>query len=232
MENALLILEKAAPALLFAQELPSRPAYNLKSLEEFSFSKKTVYRRIEALRDLGLATYRRGSFTIKKGVVSQPLDVFKKLIPSLLALKKARRFGRSYNNADINFVRDSMPTSAIVTLDYRAWQLTEFQFPNDLHVYVDNLEKGASFLKENGFSEGSRGHIVLLPKLGSFENEIERVYFDCIANGGRSILDAIAIQLLYPDKISVKGRFDLETIRKVQQDMPLEKIKKVASINS
>ncbi len=227
------LLEWAASALLFAQELPTQPVYTIKHLgAEFVGSKKTVYRRIKSLIPLGLATYNRGNFTIKKDVISQPFDVLKKLMPSLIALKNARRFGRSYNNADINFVINSMPESTMVTLDYKAWELTKFQFPNDLYIYVNDVDKGVSFLKENGFSEGSRGHIILLPKIGLFENQMERVYLDCIANGGRSILDAISIELLYSDQINTKGRFFIDTIKKVQEDLPQDQLDKIAPINT
>jgi len=224
IEDTMVLLEKAAPALLFAQELPPRPVYTLKNLKTIDESTKTAHRRIKSLLPLGLATYNRGKFSIKKEVVSQPVNVLKKLIPSLMSLKQARRFGRSYNNADINFVLNHKPESAMVTLDYQAWNMTKFQLPRDLFVYVDDVEKGAEFLKENGFSEGEKGHIVLLPKIGLFENKIERVFLDCLANGGRSVLDAVAIQLLYGNKIDTKARFPIETVIKVQEDLPREKL--------
>ena len=224
IEDATVLLEKAAPALLFAQELPPRPVYDLNNLKTIDESTKTAHRRIKSLLPLGLATYNRGKFSIKKEVVSQPVNVLKKLIPSLISLKQARRFGRSYNNADINFVLNGMPESAIVTLDYQAWNMTEFQFPHDLFVYVDDIEKGTTFLKENNFSEGEKGHVVLLPKMGSFDNKVERVFLDCLANGGRSVLDAVAIQLLYGDSIDVKARFPIEMVIKVQDDLPSEKL--------
>jgi len=224
IEDATVLLEKAAPALLFAQELPPRPVYTLNNLKTIDESTKTAHRRIKSLLPLGLATYNRGKFSIKKEVVSQPVNVLKKLIPSLMSLKQARRFGRSYNNADINFVLNSMPESAIVTLDYKAWNMSKFQFPRDLFVYVDDIEKGSTFLKENNFSEGEKGHVVLLPKIGSFDNKVERVFLDCLANGGRSVLDAVAIQLLYGDSIDVKARFPIEMVIKVQDDLPSEKL--------
>lgn len=233
MVNESSLIEKAAPGLLFAQELSLRPSYTLKQHGvEIAGSEKTAYRRIKSLIPLGLATFNRGRFSIKKEVVEQPFNIIKKIAPSLIALKHARRLGRSYNNADINFVTNRMPDTAVVTLDFRAWDLTKFQFANDLYVYVNDIEKGVEFLKENGFSEGSRGHVVLLPKIGSFDNEIERIYLDCIANGGRSILDAIAIQLLYGDQISVRGKFSVDAVKKVQQDMPLEKLKEIAPISA
>lgn len=224
IEDATVLLEKAAPALLFAQELPPRPVYTLNNLKTIDESTKTAHRRIKSLLPLGLATYNRGKFSIKREVVSQPVHVLKKLIPSLMSLKQARRFGRSYNNADINFVLNSMPESAMVTLDYKAWDMTKFQFPHDLFVYVDDIEKGSTFLKENNFSEGEKGHVVLLPKIGSFDNKVERVFLDCLANGGRSVLDAVAIQLLYGDSIDVKARFPIEMVIKVQDDLPSEKL--------
>ncbi|MGI0022336.1 MAG: hypothetical protein ACRD9Q_05685 [Nitrososphaeraceae archaeon] len=233
MMNESGLLEKVAPGLLFAQGLDPRPVYSIKQHGvEIAGSEKTAYRRIKSLVPLGLATFNHGQFSIKKEAVSQPLDVIEKMLPSLLALKQARRFGRSYNNADINFVLDHKPGSSIITLDFRAWSLTKFQFPNDLYVYVNDIEAGAKFLKDNGFSEGERGHVVLLPKIGSFENEIERVYLDCIANGGRSILDAVALQLLYPEQIAVKGRFPVEVVAKVQEDMPPERLQEIAPINT
>lgn len=218
------LLEKAAPALLFAQELPPRPVYTLNNLKTIDESTKTAHRRIKSLLPLGLATYNRGKFSIKREVVSQPVNILKKLIPSLMSLKQARRFGRSYNNADINFILNHKPESAMITLDYQAWNMTKFQFPRDLFVYVDDVEKEVSFLKENNFSEGEKGHIVLLPKIGSFDNKTERVFLDCLANGGRSVLDAVAIQLLYGDTIDVKARFPIETIIKVQDDLPRNKL--------
>lgn len=225
------LLQRAAPALLFAQGLPTQPVYTLKDLESTD-SAKTTHRRIKLLIPLGLATYNRGNFVIKKEVLSQPLDVLLRLEPSLIALKKARRFGRSYNNSDINFMINRIPKSAVVTLDYKAWEITQFQFPNDLYVYLDDVDGSASFLKENDFSEGARGHVVLLPKIGSFENHIERVYLDCIANGGRSILDAVAIEMLYGSEIRVKGRFSIDTIIKVQEDMPKDQMNNIASTST
>jgi hypothetical protein len=232
MVNESNLLERAALGLLFAQELPPKPLYSIKQHGvKVAGSEKTAYRRLKSLTQLGLANYSRGQFEIKKEVVAQPFNVIKKLLPSLLALKQARRFGRSYNNADINFVLDYRPESAFVTLDFKAWDLTQFQFPNDLYVYVNDMKSGVSFLQENEFSEGNRGHVVLLPKQDTFENEIEQVYLDCIANGGRSILDAIALQLVYPDQITVRGRFPVETVKKVQEDIPYEKLKEIASFN-
>lgn len=227
------IIEKLAPGLLFAQELDPRPVYSIKQDgAKIAGSEKTAYRRIQSLATYDLASFSRGQFSVKKETVSQPLGVIKKILPSLIALKQARRFGRSYNNADINFALSHSPSSATVTLDYQAWQLTRFQFPNDLYLYVNDIEAGTDFLKDNGFSEGQKGHVILLPKIGSFENEIERLYLDCIAHGGRSIMDAVALQLIYPEQIPVKGRFPVEVVAKVQEDMPKERLEEIAPLNT
>jgi len=60
--------------------------------------------------------------------------------------------------------------------------------------------------------------------MGSFDNKVKRVFLDCLANGGRSVLDAVAIQLLYGDSIDVKARFPIEMVIKVQDDLPREKL--------
>ena len=223
------LFQKAIPGIQFAEGLPPRPVHNLKNLEgHFNKSTKTAKRRIKSLVELGLAKYHRGNFEIKREVVAQPLNIFKKIFPSLLALQKARRLGRSYNISDTNFVLNYLQDSSIVTLDHRAWDLTNYQYPNDLFIYVDDLEETVALLKKEGFSEGNKGHVVLLPKIGSFENEIERVYFDCIAKGGRSVLDAIAIELKYGDQLSFKRRFNMEDILKVQDDMQALNIEKTS----
>lgn len=205
---------------LFAKEFNPRLIHFIKTVSSEKVSTSTIYRHLHVLESIGLAKLQRGKFEIKTGVISQPLHILKKLLPSLIALKKARRFGRSYSDSDIKFAMDKIQDK-LITLDYKAWELTEFQTPEDLFIYVDDVDQTSAYLKENGFSEGRRGHIVLLPKIGNFENVIERVYLDSIANGGRSILDAIAIDLQYKDQLTVKGQFLTEDIMKVQEDMPV-----------
>ena len=53
---------------------------------------------------------------------------------------------------------------------------------------------------------------------------IARVHLDCLARGGRSVLDAsvldaIAIELLYPEEVRVRGLYEARTVRKVLEDM-------------
>jgi len=91
----------------------------------------------------------------------------------------------------------NVPANSSVTLDYRSWDLTGYQTPQDLYVYVDDIRKTSQFLKLSNFSEGTRGHVVLLEKQPSAENSIQQVYLDCIAKGGRSVLDAIALEIRY-----------------------------------
>ena len=90
-------------------------------------------------------------------------------------------------------------------------------------MYVEDVEKTVCYLREKRFSEGKNGHIVILPMVGDFDNEIQRVYFDCLANGGRSIQDAVAIELLYSDRFSYKATFPIELTQKVQDDLPTNK---------
>lgn len=207
-------------AFLFAQRLDSKPVYTMQDAISVAGSAKTAYRRLNDLKTLGLARYRRGSFIIKSSVVSQPANVIEKILPSLTALSRARRFGRNYNNADIRFAMNNI-ADKFVTLDYRAYELAKFQTPLDLYIYVQDVDRVAGFLKEKGFREGRNGHVILLPRIGDFYNEVERVYLDCIANGERSTLDAIAIELLYEDRLSTRGLFPVQLVKKVQEDIPL-----------
>ena len=65
-KDSTVLLEKAAPALLFAQGLPPRSVYTLKDLKTIDESIKTAHKRIKSLLPLGIATYSRGKFSIKK----------------------------------------------------------------------------------------------------------------------------------------------------------------------
>ncbi len=209
-------------ALIFAQRLESnKPVYTISSAITIAGSTKTAYRRLNALRALGLAKYRRGKIILKNNVVSQPANVFEKLMPSLTALSTARRFGRTYTDSDIRFAMNNI-SDKFVTLDYKAYELTKYQTPLDLYVYVKDVDTVANLLKEKGFKEGRNGHVILLRKTGDFSNPIERVYLDSIANGERNTLDAIAIELLYEDKISTRGLFPIQLVKKVQEDLPLQ----------
>lgn len=209
-----------AKSIVLGQRFANRKLVNnTKDVIPFAGSIKTAYRRLADLKSLGIIKQSRGRFNIKSGVISQPAYLLDRLLPSLLALKSARRFGKYYNDADIEFVKKNLDFT-FITLDYKAWELTEFQFPSDLFVYVKDLNRSIAFLKENKFREGKKGHIVLLPETGNFDNIIERVYFDCIANDGRSMLDAIALDIKYGDQIRTKGLFSIDNFKKVEEDMP------------
>ena len=211
-------------ALQFAQRLPPMPVYSVKDVAE-KIHERTVRRKIKKLEEMGLARYGRGRFSIKREVVSQPIRVLERLTPSLAALARARRFGRSYGQSDINFMVKNLPENAIPTLDYAAHKMTKYQSVRELYAYVDDAEETARFLKTNGFREGKKGNVVILPKTGMLENTAERVFLDCIAKGGRSTMDAVAIQLRYPAEISTEARFTIETLLKVQEDLPVEPIR-------
>jgi len=222
------LLAIAELGLSFASKLAPRLSYSIRDdAVPIAGSIPTAYRRINALEQLGLARVHRGRFQINR-VARQPIHVLKKLIPSLVALKDARRFGKKYHLSDINFLKNNLPRGTFITLDYKAWELTKYQYPSDLYVYVNDIEKTSTFLKTQGFSEGTRGHIVLLQKQLDTKDSIEQVYFDCIAKGGRSVLDAIAIELKYGDQLSVKRRFNIEDILKVQDDIQTLNIEKTS----
>jgi hypothetical protein len=219
-------MQKYEQALIFAQRLKeNRLTYSIKEdAVPVSSSRATAYRRLEVLSALGIITKTNhiGRFIINNPVlISQSCLLIERLIPSLQALKCGRKFGRYYINSDIKFAEDMMNNNnkIMTTLDYRAWELTKYQYPSDLYIYVNDIDKAVKDLKNNGFSEGKKGHIVLLPSIGEFRNEVERVYLDSLAKGGRSIKDAIAIELLYGDKLGLKGRFSADDIEGVRDNL-------------
>lgn len=211
---------KIEPSLAVVQSLKEKPVYHASELFELTGSRATAYRVLARLRELGFAsgTRRRGYFTIRSSAF-QPYRLWPQLIPSLSALGAARRFGRSYDESDVNFAQRSL--AGMTTLDYRAYQLTGFQTPHTFFVYVERPDEGAELLKSNRFSEGRKGRVAVLSRDGGgFENEIQRVYLDCLALGGRSTLDAIAIELLYGDRLAFKGEFPADLVLKVREELP------------
>jgi hypothetical protein len=220
-----MLLDEAV--LGFAQKLSVKPkiVYSVKDSIPFVGSIRTAYRRLNVLTSLGIAKKAkkmRGNFIMNSVLSSQPITIVQKLLPSLIAIKNGRRFGKYYNKSDINFILNNM-SEKLMTLDYKAWELTRLQTPLDLYIYAKNMDKTVSFLKNNRFSEGKKGHIVFLPMIGNFDNDIERTYLDCIAKGGRSIQDAIAIELIYGNRLTIKANFSIDAITKVQQELPTNK---------
>jgi hypothetical protein len=216
-------MTKQELALLSAQKLGIKPVYNMNEdfIPSIHKSRRTAYRYRKYLESLGILRAMRGNFILNTTVVSQS-TLFPKLLPSLNALKDGRKFGRRYNQADIEFVEKHIDHH-LITLDYKIWELTKYQYPSDLYVYVKDIDKSTNYLKENKFKEGRKGHIIILPMLGEFTNEIQRVYLDCIAKGGRSTRDAIAIELLYGDKLEFRGQFNIEDIKNVQENLRMTK---------
>lgn len=218
-----------ALALQFVQKFigegNTRPVYSMKEAISMIGSRNKAYRHLEVLRSLRIAEYytnkNHGYFTVNTILASQPANIIEKILPSIEALKSARRFGRHYNNSDINFAMKNV-NHKLVTLDYAVWELTKYQSPSDLYLYVSSFQETVDYLKDNKFSEGRRGHVVILPMIFPIDNEVQRIYFDCIANGGRSIQDAVAIELLFRDRLSYKANFPIELIQKVEEDLPTQ----------
>jgi hypothetical protein len=214
-------MTKQELAFRFAQKFDNKPIYTTKEAISIAGSKSEAYRHLEVLRSLGITISKRKYFTINTILVSQPLNLIEKILPSLESLKKARAFGRYHNESDINFAKENI-RSELITLDYKVWELTKFQYPSYLYMYVEDVKKTSSYLKQNKFHEGPKGRVVLLPTIFPIDNEIQRVYFDCLAKGGRSIQDAVAIELLFAERLSYKANFPIELIQKVEEDLPIQ----------
>lgn len=211
---------KIGPSLAIVQALGQKAIYHASELFGPAGSRATAYRIIHGLQELGFAeSQKRGYFTIKSSVF-QPYQTWFNLLPSLRALKQARYFGRAYDESDVNYARRLL--RGTVTLDYRAYELTQLQIPHTFFIYVENPNRVAEDLIGNGFSEGKKGRVAILPMEGDFKNEIQRLYLDCLASGGRSVLDAIALDILFGDQLSVRGEFPTELVMKVKEDLPLK----------
>ncbi|MGI0079487.1 MAG: hypothetical protein ACRECH_07675 [Nitrososphaerales archaeon] len=208
------------PSLVAAQRLDqANLTHSTKELAAIVGSIPTAQRYVRQLEDLGFLTILgRGHFVFRSSLF-QPYSLWPLIIPSLQTLKKARYFGRSYNESDIRFARKKF-SEAMVTLDYRSYELTGLQTPEKLFLYVTDQNSAANALKSDDFSEGLRGKVAILPRIGDFfTNEIQRVYLDSLAAGGRNLLDAVAIELRYPDKLQIKGLFPVDLVEKVREDL-------------
>jgi hypothetical protein len=211
---------KIEPSLAVVQSLGDSPAYRVSELYHLAGSRATAYRLLDELVELGFAERQnRGYFSLRSSVF-QPYRLWPHLVPSLQSFKNARRFGRAYDESDVNYAKKTL--HGFLSLDYRAYELTGVQIPYQYFLYVDNVEEAALLLRKKGFSEGKAGRISIAPKTGQFKDEIQRVYLDCLAAGGRSILDAIAIDLRYGDQLWARGEFPVDQVTKVEEDLQVE----------
>lgn len=206
-------------ALTVVQKLPPKPVYSVKDLAGLAGSLSTAYKKLNELEEIGIVKRVKRGYFILKECVMQPISVIEHLTPSLRALKECRVFGKYYRETDVRTAQKLL--DGFVTLDYKAYELTKFQTPSTFYVYADSMDDATKVLRENGFSEGTKGQVVLLPKYGYYDNAVQRVYLDCIARGGRSLLDAIAIAILYPAELKIKGHFPVDLIEKVREELPL-----------
>jgi hypothetical protein len=207
------------PELAIVQTIGEKPVYHMNELSKITESRATAYRILSKLREAGFAEQvREGYFTLRS-CLFQPFNLWSNLLPSLQALKQARFFGLSYNENDVRLARQIL--KGIVTLDYRAYEITKLQSPHLFFIYVDNPDQAANMLKERKFSEGMKGRVVIMPQTGEFGSEIQRVYLDCIAYGGRSLPDAIAIEILHNQDLdpNIRGTFKAEDVLKVREEL-------------
>src|SRR5207302_5788368 len=207
------------PELTIAQTIGQRPVYHMNDLSKITGSRATAYRILSRLREAGFAEHvREGYFTLRSSLF-QPFNLWQNLLPSLQALKQARFFGLSYNENDVRLARQIL--KGMITLDYRAYEIKRLQSTHILFIYVDKHENAENMLKECKFSEGTKGRVVILPRTGGFGSEIQRVYLDCIAYGGRSLLDAIAIEILHNEDLdhNIRGTFKAEGVMKVREEL-------------
>jgi hypothetical protein len=192
---------------------------DIEAAQKAGYNNDFNYREVE--RIIGQPAIKRleyaglvvgGSHTHFRYCIWQSPELIKRLLPSLEALKKGRRF-----KGDVNQAAGAI--HGLKTLDYEAWRLTEYQEPGELYVYVKDMESAERLLTSLGFEKSDEGDVCLLPCRGKFKNMTERVYLDSIAAGGRNVLDAVAIELLYPDEVGLKAKWGEEAIEKVSSEL-------------
>ena len=178
--------EKLQTALQYIRILPHRTIYRIDDIVKLTNrDMKTVNENLDILEQYWLIFSRtENTFMMYHDVISQTNQVFQKLMPSLLSFKNSRWFSRNEDQTDVDFVMKNIPPNSLITLDYKAAELTGYQYPCQLYVYIDDMEYFTSILQHNGFVEqhkNIKSRVILLPKIGSFGNYIERVFLDCVA---------------------------------------------------
>jgi hypothetical protein len=184
--------------------LPMKEAYTLDELAHATGrSRPTAYRYLTELEQNGFViAYHRGAFTLRDSVFLPP-TIIPHILPSLHALKQAKRFRLHNGKSGVNKAKKLLSElGGMSTLDYAAHEITGYQTPDTFYL------------------ESPKGKVVLLPRFGDFSKPILRVFYDSLALGGRGIIDAIAISRRYPDITKSSGYLDLllNLARKVEQD--------------
>ncbi len=166
---------------------------------------------VPLLERVGLAVEYDGRVVFRE-CLDQPIRVIEKLLPSLLSLKHGLGF-----MGDAELARREV--KGFITLDYAAYELTGYQAPRTLYIYPEDLKREAKRLRELGFEQSplTESDVVLLPRFGAIDRY--RVHLDSLAKGGRSTLDALAIELLKPEFVVVEARYPAEMVRKVVEDL-------------
>ncbi len=166
---------------------------------------------VPLLERVGLAAEYDGRVVFRE-CLDQPVRVIEKLLSSLLSLKYGVGF-----RGDAELARREV--KGFITLDYAAYEFTGYQVPKTLYLYPEDLERGKRRLRELEFEPSpiSEADVVLLPRFGAIDRY--RIHLDSLARGGRSTLDALAIELLKPDLVAVEARYPAEMVRKVVEDL-------------
>ena len=193
-------------AMAFAYLLPRAESHRIRDMPSVAgVSEATARRRVDELAGMGLAVRRKGAFTVHHDAICQPIEVLDAMRPSLLALGRARRFGCGGGSTGIALARRRLPPGSFVTLDYPLARLTGYGPARDYCACVDDPDAYASLLERGGLREDGAGRVVVMPKLGRFDNKRVRLFLDCLAAGGRWYGGAIALCVIYGDTLPLKA---------------------------
>jgi len=203
--------------------LPPKSAYTVDDLASaLGRSRKTAYRHLQQLRRMGFViAFHEGVFTLRDSVFL-PTSVITKILPSLQAMSRQRKFRLRNGDSGIEKAKHLlMALGGLPTLDYAAYELTGYQTPIIFYFYPNSMEQAIKTLRENGYVESPRGSVILLPRIGDLSDPIQRVFYDSLAVGGRGTLDAVAIARKYPKETQSTGYLHslLSIASKVEQDV-------------
>ena len=221
MEAASDTVRKYEEAAAFVRLLPRHLSYRFRDMPStVGVSEATARGMVDELAKVGLAERRNGYFWVRDDILCHPIEALKAIRPSLLALSRARRFARRRNGSDLTFARRHLPPGSFVTIDYPLARLTDYQTAWNYYVCVDDPDAFASLLEDNGFQEDKLGRVVVVPKIGRFDNKKERLVLDCLADGGRGYCDAIALLILRLRSSPVRAAFTTNEMNDVLRNLP------------
>jgi IclR helix-turn-helix domain len=139
--------------------LPMKAAYTLDELAHATGkSKPTAYRYLAELEQSGFViAHNTGVFSLRDSIFL-PATIIPHIIPSLHALKQAKRFRLHNGKFGVAKAKKLLgELSGMATLDYAAYEITGYQTPDIFYFYPDLFERAVQLLRANNYVESPKG---------------------------------------------------------------------------